>query len=114
MHGFENVLEDAAKVDPSGLVCEYRHCAVFEIERTNIVEAENVIDVAVRDQNGIKPLDICPQGLLTKIDRCIDEDLFVLVFDQDRNPQPLVARVVGQARLTITPDRRNTGRCAGS
>ena len=61
-----------------------------------------MIDMAMRDQNGVEVADLCPQGLLAKIDRCIDQNLFVAMFDQDRNTQALVTRVVGQTCLTIT------------
>ena len=50
---FENVLKDAAKIDPRDLVREDRHRTVSKIQRPNIVEAEYVVDVAMRDQHGI-------------------------------------------------------------
>ncbi len=56
--------------------------------------------------------DSRPKGLLAKIDRGVDEDLFVAMFDQDRNPKPFVSRVVRQARFTFAPDRGNAGGCA--
>ena len=71
-----------------------------------------MVDVAMRDQNGVELLDVRPQSLLAKIDRGIDEDLFVAVFDQNRNAQPFVARVVGKAGFAVAGDRRNAGRSA--
>jgi hypothetical protein len=38
-----------------------------KIERTNVVETEDVIHVAVRYQNGIQVINLCPQSLLTKV-----------------------------------------------
>ena len=109
MRRLEDVLEDAPEVDPRDLVREDRHRAVTEIQRPNIIKPEDVIDVAVRDQNRIELANISPKRLLAKIAGCIDEDRLARVLDQDRNPKPLVARVVRHARLTIASDRRHAG-----
>ena len=80
-----------------------------KIERPNIVEPKNMIYVAMRYQNRIEMADLRTQGLLAKIYRGIDKDLFIAMLDQNRNPEPLVARIVGKARLTVAPDRGNAG-----
>jgi hypothetical protein len=63
----ENVLENTAKVDPGDLVCEDRHCSIAKIEGPDVVEAEDVIDVAMRYQYGIELSNICSQRLLAKV-----------------------------------------------
>ena len=59
MRRFEDILKDASKVDPRDLVREDRHRAITKIQRANIVEAEHMIDMAMRDQHGIYLSDIC-------------------------------------------------------
>ena len=70
-----------------------------------------MIHMAMRDQNSIEMTDPSPQSLLPKIDRRIDQHLLIAMFDKYRNPQTLVTRIVGQASLTIAPDRGNACRC---
>lgn len=110
----EDVLEDAAKVDPRYLVCEDRHCPVSKIKGANVVEAEDVVNVTVRDQHRVELSDIRPQRLLAKVTRGVDEYCLAAVFDQYRNSQTLVPRILGNARLTVARDRRYAGGCACS
>lgn len=81
MRRFEDVLKDTPEVDPRDIVRKYRHRAVAKIERPNVIEAENMIDVAMRYQHRIHLSDICPQRLLPKICRCIDQYRRAVVFD---------------------------------
>lgn len=112
MRGFEDVLENAPEVDPRDVVRKDRHRAVSKIEGSNVVESEYVIDVTMCDENGINALDLCPECLLSKIRRGVDKEDLVIVFDQDRDAQAFVARILGETRLTIAGDRRNPCRCA--
>jgi hypothetical protein len=45
----ENVLINAAQIFPRERVGENAHRAVAKIERANVVETENVVNVAMRD-----------------------------------------------------------------
>lgn len=114
MGGIKNVLEYSPQVRPRNLVSVNAHGAVTKIERANVVEAEHMIDVAMCYENSVEMTNTGPERLLTEIDRRIDEDLFIAVLDQYRNPQPLVTRVVGQTRLTIARDRGHTSGSSGS
>ena len=60
-----------------------------------------MIDVAMRYKYGVEMADLCPQCLLAKIDRCVDEYFFVTVLDQDRNSETFIPRIVGQARFAV-------------
>lgn len=91
---FENVFENAAKIDPRDLVRKYRHRTVAEIERANIVQSKHVVDVAMGDQDGIELAYVRPKSLLPKIARGVDQDSFSGMLDQDRYPQTLVARII--------------------
>ena len=81
MRRLKDISENATKVSPGDVVGIDAHCSVAKIQRADVVEAENMIDVAMRDQNGVEMADLCPQGLLAKVDRCIDKDLFIAVFN---------------------------------
>ena len=57
------------------------------VEPANLVEAEGVVDVIVREQDRIAPIDPFPQDLLTKIRRGVDQDgprLAAVVCESDR------------------------------
>jgi hypothetical protein len=114
MDWLKDVLENAAKVDPRYFVREDRHRPVAKIQRPYVVQPEHVIDVTVCYQHRVQIAYVRPQSLLPEIGRSIDKDRFALMFDQNGNPQPLVPRIVGQARLAIAGDRRNARRGSGS
>lgn len=86
MNRFEDVLEDPPEIYPRDLVRKDRHRAKAKVQRPDVIESENVIDVTVRDENRVDPLDLRPQRLLPKVDRCIDEDLVVIMLDEYRDP----------------------------
>ena len=55
----KDVLKDSAKVAPRDLVRIHAHCTMAEIERPDIVEPEDVIDVTVRYEDRIEAIDFC-------------------------------------------------------
>jgi hypothetical protein len=67
MRRLEDVFEDAPNVDPGALVGIKTQGAKTKIQRANIVEAKDVIGMAVRNQNGVKPLQTVAQCLLAKV-----------------------------------------------
>ena len=71
-----------------------------------------MIYMAMRNENGVEMADLCPQSLLAKIDRRVNEYFLIAMLDQDRNSQAFVTRIVGQARLAVAADGRNACRCA--
>ena len=91
----ENVLKYSPEVSPRDLVSKDSHRTKPKIQRADIVEAEDVIDMAMRDQNSIEMSDIGPECLLTKVDRGIDKNACVLVFNEYRNPQPFITGILG-------------------
>ena len=66
--------------------------------------------MTMRDEDRVEPLDLRPQSLLAEVDGSIDEDLGFVMFEKDRDSETLIARVFGEARFTVTADRRNTRR----
>ena len=73
----------------------------------NVVEPENVVDVAMRDKNRVEVIYTSAQSLLAKIDRGIDENRFSGMFDEpfaDSSgiPTYLVSRVASErVKFTI-------------
>jgi len=66
-----------------------------KIEGPNVIEAEDVVYMTMRDQNRVKMAYIGPQGLLSKIYGGVNQNLLVPMLDQDRYPKPLVTRIIG-------------------
>jgi len=95
MDRLENVLEDPAQINPCDLVRIDRHCSVAEIQGTNIVKSENVIDMTVGNKDGVEITNVCAQGLLSKVRRRIYENRLAIVFDEDRNSKAFVTRICG-------------------
>ncbi len=110
----KNVLKNSSKIGPCGIVRKNTHRAVAEIQRANVVEPENVIDMAMRNKNRIEASDFCAKRLLAKIYRRIDKNYFIAMLDKDRDSESFVTRIVGKTRFAITCDRGNTSRCACS
>jgi hypothetical protein len=68
--------------------------------------------MAMREHYGVEMPDAGPQCLLAKVYGRVDQDLRIAMLDQDRDSQPFVTRVAGQASLAIAADGWNACRCA--
>ena len=75
-----------------------------KVERANVVEAEDVIGVAMRDEHSVEPLQSLSQGLLAEIRRGVNEDGLPRVLYEDGDAQTLVARISGSAGLALASD----------
>src|SRR6185436_17522894 len=85
-----------------------------KIQWANIVEAENMVRVTVSDEDCVEVLHANSQSLLPKIARSVNDNCLAGVFDEHRNPETIVTRIVRGASLAIAGDRRNTCRGAGA
>src|SRR6185503_20023616 len=74
MRRLEDIFEDAIDVDPGAFIGVKAERAVAKIQRTNIVEPEDVVRMAVRNQDRIQTLQAVAQGLLPEVGRSIDEN----------------------------------------
>src|ERR1044072_3740191 len=113
MRRLEDVFEDAANINPGALVGIETQRAITEIQRANIIEAKNVVSMAVSDQYCVQPLQAVAQGLLAKVGGCVDEDRLSGVFDDNRDAQTFVARILRQASLAFAANGRNAGGSSG-
>src|SRR2546428_1120582 len=114
MRGLKDITEDAANVDPGAFIRVETQRAMTKVERTNVVEAKDVVGMTVRDQHGVEMLQTITQSLLAKVSRGIDDHGLPGMFDQYRDAQPLIPRIVGGAGLAVAGDRRHASRCAGA
>lgn len=85
------------------------------VETADFIESPGVIDVVVRDEDGIEPVEFRTQGLLTKIRPRVDEDDAVVAVrigegDGGAGSEALVARVGAGADFAMTADGGNAGR----
>jgi len=105
----ENVLKDPPQIDPSCLIRINSHGPMLKVQRPNVIEAEHMVDMTMGYQDRIEVPDSRPQRLLAKVARCVYKYFDIAMLDEDRGPQPFVAWIVGQARLTVTSYGRNPG-----
>src|SRR5215471_7156471 len=82
MCGLKDILEDATDIFPRAFVGIQTQGAIAEIQRANVIQAENMIRVTMRHQHRIEVPQANLQGLLPKIARGIDNDGLTGVFDQ--------------------------------
>ena len=79
-----------------------------------VVKAHDVIGVLVSKQGRIQLANVFPQALAAKIRPGVDHPFRLRSLDKNRRPQALVARIIGLAHGTVTPDHRHTDRCPGA
>ena len=85
-----------------------------EIEGPNVVQPEDVIGVAMRDEHRVYFFNPRAQSLLPEICRNIHQQLLARVFDQQARAQPLIARISGTARRAMTANHRHANRSPSS
>src|ERR1700732_2942517 len=79
--------------------------ALFQIVGANIVQAENVIGVAVSVKNGVESIQFFAQGLEAEVRRSVDDNVVGVIGKQDGGPGALVSRVGGFANSTVAGER---------
>src|ERR1700730_3770257 len=84
------------------------------IERANVVEAEDMVRMAVGQQNGIETVETGAQSLLAKIRCCVDDHVFSMSREQQRRAQPVVVGVFRSAYAAMAAQRRHAHRGAGT
>src|SRR5947209_5627126 len=100
----EDVFEDAADVHPRALVGIDAQSAMAEVQGSYVVEAEDVVGVAVRDEDGVEVSKTYAQSLLAEVRGRVYQDRLPAVLDEHGDAQALVARVVGRAGLALAAD----------
>jgi hypothetical protein len=60
-----------------------------DIEGANVVEAEDVVGVAVSEENGVEAFEAGTEGLLTEVRSGVDDDVLVEARDEERRGRRL-------------------------
>ena len=81
---------------------------LFQVERANIVESQDVIRVAVRVEHGVEPVHAGAQGLGAEVGRGINHHVAPAVGKKHGGARPVVARVRGLADGAMAAERRGT------
>ncbi len=90
----EGVLEDALDVAGCGFVgVDGDVVDAVEGEGAEVVEAHDVVDVAVGVEDGVDAADVFADGLGVEVGAGVDEDGAVVVFETDGGAGAAVARV---------------------
>src|SRR5262249_992427 len=81
-------------------------------ERSQVVQAVQVVGVRMRKQNGVDALDLFTQQLQPQLRRRVDEEVPFRRRDQDGTTIALVAWVAGATHVAPATDHRNPDRGA--
>ena len=81
MGRLKHVLKNSADVFPRALVGVQAQRTPTKIQRANIIEAEDVIRMAVRDEDCIEMFYFVLESLLPKIRRGVNDDCLAGVLD---------------------------------
>ena len=64
-----------------------------DVEGANVVEAEDVVGVAVGEQDGIEAVEADAEGLLAEVRRGVDHDVLSVAREQQGRAQAIVVRI---------------------
>src|SRR5258706_6995160 len=81
MRGLKDVFENAPDVDPGPFVGVKTQRAMTKIERSNVIEAEDVVCVTMSHQHRVEMFHTMTQSLLAKISRSINDNGLARLFD---------------------------------
>src|SRR5260370_40969077 len=106
----ENIFEDAADCgERSGESVNGDRGSLVIVEGADVIEAEDMIGVAVGIDDSIEPGNLGAEDLSTEIRRGIHHDVVPFRREQDRRPKALVARVRRKTDGAGTAYSRNAG-----
>src|SRR5581483_1845470 len=100
----KNVAEDAAQRSQRFRMGVERNVAGAEAERAQVVEAQDVIGVAVGVEHGVERADAFADGLLAEVGRGVDEHGVAIELHQHRGTRAPVARIAGGAHGAAAAD----------
>ena len=83
-------------------------------ERAQVVDAENVVGVGVRVEDGVELSDVFAQGLFAKVGRGVDENVAVVVGEQDGGTGAAIAGIGGMTDGAVAGDGGNAHRGAAA
>jgi hypothetical protein len=81
MRGLKDVFENAPDVDPGPFVSVKTQRAMAKIQRSNVIETEDVVGVTMSHQHCVEMFQAMTQSLLAKIGRSVNDNDLARVFD---------------------------------
>ncbi len=91
----ENILEDAADDAKRFFVAvDGERGPLPDIVGANVIKPEDVVGMAVRQQNGVEAFQANAEGLLAEVRRGINHHVLAAAGDQQGRAQPLIPRIV--------------------
>src|SRR5882762_2691367 len=120
-HGAERwfVIEYVCKHAPDDIkrffvAVDRQRRALTDIERANVIKTEDVVGMAMREQNGVEAFESNAEGLLAEVRRRINHDVLAAAGDQYGRTQPLIVRIIRLAHAAGAAERGNTHGRAGA
>ena len=85
-----------------------------EVERTEFVDAQNMVGMRVSENNSIYSGNMVFQGLNPEIGRGVDQDILAICANENGGSGPFIPGISRPADRTVAPDHGNARRCARS
>ena len=85
-----------------------------DVERANVVEAEDVVGVAVGEQDGVEAIEADAEGLLAEIGCGVDDDVLAVARKQEGGAQAVIVRIFRGADAAIACERGHAHGGAGA
>ena len=106
---FEGIVEDAFDAFDRVLVgVTGQRTFAIETVRAHIVEAVQVVGMAMGKEHTVDSVDFIAQGLGSEVWAGVDEHGMALVFEVEGTAQPLNLWIVGSADRAMAADARDT------
>jgi len=77
------------------------------IERPNIVESQNVVGVAVGEEDGVEAIEADAEGLLAEIRSGVDDDVLAVAREKQGRAQAIIVGIGGGADAALARERGN-------
>src|SRR5262249_41110095 len=84
------------------------------IVRPYIIKSQNVVGVAVSEENGVETIQAGTQGLLAKVGSRVDDHVLAIAGKQHGRAQALVARIRRATNAARATERRDAHRRSGA
>src|SRR5438067_11411351 len=96
--GIKNVLKHGAHKIGDVLTCVQRNAPfAVEAERTQIVNAQDMVGVSVRVEYGVDATNLFTNRLLAEVGCAVNQNRTVVVFNEERGTRAAVTRIGGVA-----------------
>ena len=101
----ENVGKGAAQRSESFFVAvNGERGFLADVERPNVVETQDVVGMAVGEQDGVEAVEPGAQGLLAEVGSGVDDDVLIVAREKQGRAQTIVAGVFGTADAAVTAE----------